>query len=264
MTDFRAAWLIGSQADMPAENVAINGTDQPVTVRGRYLYDATASFSCIALMQNLMTAGGLAGVNAYLQKNGYVYIEANAVFTVSWGVTANLRDILGFEGNLSGAASYTATLKSPLLWMPGKPETPMGQRLAHVGHKVHTMYQSVSAYTGRAESVSHGTRTYARYMFPMVDTELVVTTANAGGTFGRWWDEVAVTSARWKLYRDVIEGPSNTSSALTVLDEPLGPYVVSGQGGKGPSWAFDPSKGFERTDARADIDIRAHVVEEYT
>lgn len=264
MADYRAAWLIGSLADMPAETITINMTAVPTSVRGRYLYDANASFSLMALMQNTITAGGVAGANAYIQKNGYVYIEANAVFSVDWGVDATLRDLLGFEANLSGAASYTATLKSPLLWMPGKPETPVGHRLGLVGHKVHTLYQSVSAYTGRAESVSHGTRTYVRYLFPMVDTDLVVTTANGGGTWGRWWDEVAVTSARWKLYREVLEGTTNTSSALTVLNQPLGPYVVSAQSGKAPSWAFDTSKGFERTDARADIDIRAHVVEEYT
>lgn len=263
MADYRAAWLIGSLADMPEQTITISGSPQSTgSVRGFYLFDAGPNNLC-GLMQNIMVAAGLTGVKSYIQRNGYVYLESDAVFTVGWGVNPIMRDMLGFDATLSGAANYTAPYKSPLLWMPGKPETPMMQRLGTVGHKVPTVYQAVAPYSGRAESVSHGSRTYARYLFPMVDTDLVVTAANEGGTWARWFDEVAVKAARFKLYREVLEGPTNTLSALAVLDQPLGPYVMTNTR-NGPAWSYEMSKGFERTDKRADIDFKCHLVEEYT
>lgn len=264
MAEYRAAWLIGSIEGMPSQSIKIDGSPFSPTGSNFYLYDATAARSLITAMGALLTSAGVAGPLAYIRRSGYVYLASSGVFTVSWGTSTVMRDLLGFTGNLVGSASYVAPLKSPLLWMPGKPETPMGHRLGTVGQKVNTQYQAVSAYTGRAESVSHGSRTYARYSFPMVDTELVVTTTNEGGTFARWWDEIAMTSARWKLYRDVGEDPAGTTAVHGDLDEPLGPYVCSNTSGNSPRWAFDPSKGFERTDARADIDLRAHLVAEYT
>ena len=264
MADYRAAWLIGSIYGMPQQEVTCDGV--PVLSNGSnyYLYDADFSLSLVDLIRGMMITAGIVGAIAGLQRNGLVYLEAAGVFTISWGVSTVLRDLLGFTGNLAGASKYTAPLKSPLLWMPGKPETPMMQRLGVVGHRVPTVYQAVSAYSGRAESVSHGSRIYARYSFPMVDSDLVVTTGNEGGTFARWFDEVAVKAARFKLYRDVLENPTSTATAASYLDEPLGPYVFTAPAGKGPAWAYDMSRGFERTDKRADIDIRCHVVEEMT
>ena len=252
MPTYNAAWLIGSVADLPAQAVAIDGAPVSSSAGDFYLYDATAARSLITEFEAMMTAAGVAGPNAYIRRSGYVYLESSGVFAVNWGTGTRLRDLLGFTANLTGSTSYVAPLKSPLLWMPGKPETPIGHRLATVGHKIPTQFQAVSAYTGRAESVSHGDRYFARISFPMVDTALVVSAANEGGTFARWWDEIAVTSARWKLYRDVGEDPAGTSA------EHRNPS------GNAPRWTFEPSKGFERTDLRADLDIRCHVCPEYT
>ena len=166
--------------------------------------------------------------------------------------------MLGFTGNLAAAASYSATNQSPLLFMPHKPETPMAQRLGTAGHKTHTVYMAIAPYSGTSESVSHGSRQFARYFFPMIDTDIMVTAGNDGGTWGRWVEEVAVKAARWKLYREVLEDVTDTAAVTASLDQPLGPYIVTD-----PNWKWDPSKGFERSDARADIDIKCHVVEEY-
>lgn len=261
---YRAAWLIGSYADLPAGSIDVNGGGAVAMVAGsRYLYNPS-SFDLLALVQATLIVGGAVGAVARLQRDGKVQLSAAGVFSVTWGTNTLLRDLLGFTGNISGASSYAAPLQSPLLWMPGKPETPMGHRLGVVGHEVHVVYQAVAPYSGKAESVSHGSRTYARYLFPMVDTDRVVTEDNDGGTYARWFAEVAVKSARWKLYREVLEDPASTASVMSTLVDPLGPYVVSADQGKGPRWTFDASKGFERTDARADVDIRCHVVEEYT
>lgn len=258
MAQYRAAWLIGSYASMPATEVTVNAVLTAVTGGDWYLWDATATWSLCALMQNTLTAAGVAGGACVLQRDGKIKLSAAGVFSVTWGVGTLLRDMLGFTGNISGSASYSAPNQSPLLFMPGKPETPMAQRLGTAGHKTHTVYMAIAPYSGKAESVSHGSRQFARYFFPLVDTDLMVDDSNTGGTWGRWTEEVAVKAARWKLYRGALEDPTDTAAVTASLDQPLGPYVVTD-----PNWRWDTSKGFERTDARADLDIKCHVVEEY-
>ncbi len=261
---YASAWLIGSIAGMPTQAITIDGIPLAPGGNGNaYLWDAVDSRNLVKLMEDMMDTAGVPNTNVYIRQSGYVFLGASANFTVSWGVSTVMRDLLGFDANLSGASSYVAPLKSPLLFMAGKPESPIGHRLATIGHKVNTVYQAVSAYSGKAESVSHGSRIYARYSFPMVDSDRVVASGNPGGTYARFFDEVAVKSARFKLYRDVTEDASSVAAANSTLDEPLGPYLFSNQR-NAPTWSFDTSKGFERVDARCDIDVRAHVVEEYT
>lgn len=260
MAAYLSSWLVGSIADMPTQAITIDGIPLAPTGSTYYLYDASASLNLLLAMLGLMVTAGVVASGCNLQRNGYIRLQSSGVFTVSWGVSTVMRDLLGFDANLAGASSYTAPLRSPLLWMPGKPETPVGHRLGVVGHRVPTVYQAVSPYSGKAESVSHGSRTFARYLWPMVDSDLVVASGNPGGTFARFFDEVAVKSARWKLYREVTEDLSST--ATVTLDQPLGPYVFSNTR-NGPTWQYDPSKGFERTDKRADIEVRCHSVEEY-
>ena len=160
MADYRGAWLIGSIEDMDTQTVTIGG--MPLDLSGDlYLYDTTLARSLISRFAGLMSTAGIAAPLAFIRRSGYVYLESSGVFTVNWGASTILRDLLGFDANLSGASSYVAPYKSPLLFAPGKPETPVGHRLGTAGHKVHTQYQAVSAFTGRAVSVSHGSRTFA-------------------------------------------------------------------------------------------------------
>ena len=67
-----------------------------------------------------------------------------------------------------------------------------------------------------------------------------------------------------EFYRDVLGGATNTTAVHGDLVNPLGPYVHSNTGGNAPRWNFTPSKGLERTDLCADIDINAHIVPEFT
>lgn len=258
-----ASWLIGSVANLPAFDFVVSGTPVTTTAGSYYLYD-TSITDLTDLMEGAMDDGGVPAVSAvFLTNAGKIRLNAGGVFSVSWGTATALRDLLGFTGDLAGADGYTAPNKSPLLWMPGKPETPLAHRLGTIGHTVHTTYQAECAYTGLAESVSHGSRIYAQYLWPMVDTDLVVASGNPGGTYARWFEEVANRSARWKLYREVEEDLNGTSGVTSSLNQPLGPYIVS-KTRNAPMWTYGMSKGFERTDKRADIDLKCHVVPEYT
>mgnify|MGYP007034012259 CR=1 FL=1 len=59
-----------------------------------------------------------------LMQNRMVRISATGNFSLTWPVDGVLRGLIGFEGNLAGQSSYTATLISPLLWSPSRTETP--------------------------------------------------------------------------------------------------------------------------------------------
>ena len=260
MGTLRSAWLIGSVESLPLQFLTIDASPQPIATGSYYLYDTTAGLSLLAKVLAAMTAAGVANPVAQLTGSRKVRLASSASFDVTWGTTL-LRDLLGFsQGNLAGASSYVAADTTARVWSPGKPESPMLAPLGVRGHKGDTAFQSVAPYSGRTESVSHGVREYNRFMFPSVVVERVRTASEAGGEFGRWFEQVAVTSSRWKLYRDVQENPG--SSAGVTLDTPLGPYVYSADR-KGPSWKYDRSRGFDWTDLAVDLDIPCHVVAEY-
>ena len=256
---YRAAWLIGSYASMPASSMTINATAVPVAAGSRYLYDADAALSMLSLIEGIITAGGVAGASVRLNENGKVRLSGGGLFSVTWGAATQLRDLLGFTADLASNASHTAPNLSPLIFMPGKPETPMTQRLGVAGHRVHAVFTATAPYSGKQESVSHGTREYARYSFPMVDSDLVVGTVGQGGTFDTFFEKVGVRSARFKLYREVLEDPNSNASVMATLDQPLGPYVFSAP----LTWKLDRSRGFTSTDIRCDVEFPCHVIAEY-
>ena len=261
MPSYRAAWLIGSRDDLPQQGVHINASAQSTPAGSFYLHDASAARSLLMQFRDAVILATGGATTVVLQQDGRVRIDCTVLFSLTWGSSTLLRDLLGFDANLALLSTYTAPNISPLLWMPGKPETPMAQRLGVVGHRTHNVYQTTAPYSGKSESVSHGYRTYARYTFPMIDTERLTGADGVGGTYETWHEEVAVRSARWKLYRDVLEDPGGTASTVFSLTQPLGPYVVTGPR---LAWKWDLSRGFERTDKRGDIDIACHVVPEIT
>lgn len=257
---YRAAWLIGSRASVPDSSLTINASVQPMTGGSKYLWDANAGLSWLAAMQNVITAAGVAGASCILLQNGKVRISAGALFSVNWGTATIVRDMLGFTANLAANSSHIAPNISPLLWRPGKPESPLIQRVGAVGHRVHSVFTTTAPYSGKQESVSHGTRTYAKYAFPCVDSDLVVGTLGQGGTWDTWFEQVALRSARFKLYREVLEDDASNASVMTYLDQPLGPYVISGP----LTWKLDRSRGFDRLDIRNDVEFSCHEVAEYS
>jgi hypothetical protein len=258
---FLSAWLIGSYASLPQQALTVNASPQTVPAGNYYLRDSAAALSLLEKVKAAMTTAGVGAASAVLTQDRRVKLSGGANFSITWTDTL-LRNLLGFsQGNLAGAASYVAASISPLLWSPGRPESPMLAPLGVRGAKVHTVYQAVSPYSGLTQSVSHGYREYNRFMFANIDVDRVRTATDEGGTFACWFENVAVPSARWKLYRNVSETPGSTATAT--LSAPLGPYIYSAQG-KGPTWSYNRSRGFEWVDQCADIDISCHVTEDFS
>lgn len=257
---YRTAWMIGSYPALPAQSVTFDGSAQSVATDDYYLYSSTAGLSLLTQVVAAMTTAGVAAPTCYIAKNRKVRLTSSGLFTVTWTSTL-LRNLLGFSGNLAGNTSYTATSVSPLLWSPARQESSMLTPLGIRGHVEHLSRQSVSPYTGRTETISHGSREFQRFWFPHVTTERVRTSTDAGGTWANWFENVAVRGARWYLYRNVSEDLSS-SVAAGLSGQALGPYIYSAKG-KGVSWVFARAKGLERSEVAADIDVPCHVCPEY-
>ncbi len=251
-----SSWLVGS-ATIAAQTITINGGPVVLPAGTYYLRDATSSRSLLAAMITALTAGGVAVATAEVLLNRKVRLAGGANFSVTWPVDNVLRDLLGFTTNLAAAASYTAPSISPLLWSPGKPESPLLSPLGVAGRRVYLAQVGV-AEDGSTFSTVQGYRTFQRYEWSYVHMSRVQTSAEAGGEFARWWGEVGV-KARFKLYRAIPEDDAST----TVVTWPtaVGPYWVTPES-RSPDWEFRRSGGFERADCRADLSLDCHIVPE--
>lgn len=259
MAQYPTCWLLGSYA-LPEQSVSFNGNAESVSAATLYLYDANDALSLLAQVKAAMTAAGIAGAAVSLTGNRRVKISAFGLFTITWTSTL-LRDLLGFTADMPLGTNHIAPNVSRLLWSPAKTESPMLTRLGVRGHKESITVHNVSSYSGRVESVTHGTREYQRYRWSNVDiTRMELATGDTGGTYSAWFDAVAVPGSRWKLYSPITENSASTS-AVTPLSGGLGPYVVSSKG-KGPAWKFDRSRGLEFMDRACDVDLECHVVPE--
>lgn len=258
---YRTAWLIGSYAALPVQSFTVNASAQAVAANDYYLFSTTNALSLLAQVKDAMTAAGVTNPVVVLQQNRKIRLSADSAFSVTWGTATLLRDLLGFAGDLPSLVSHQASAISPLLWSPGRQESSMLTPLGVRGHVEYLTRQSVSPYSGRTETLTHGSREFQRFWLPLVQTDRVHTSTNAGGTWMRWFAEVAVKGANWFLYRNVLEDAASTV-ATPLGGVSLGPYVYSAKA-KGVSWTFTRSKGLERTEAAADIDIPCHVVPEY-
>lgn len=251
-----SSWLVGS-ATITTQGLTINAGAVSLPAGTYYLRDATSSLSLLARMVTALTTGGVGSAAAVVLLNRRIKLSGAANFTVDWPADNILRDLLGFTGNLSGASSYTASNISPLLWSPGKPESPMMSPLGVAGHRTYLVQVGV-AEDGSTFSTSQGYRTFQRYEWRYVHTSRVETSAYGGGEFARWWAEVGI-KARWKLYRAIDEDDASTTAVT--WPTAIGPYWVTPDS-RSPDWEFKRSANFELADCRCDITVPCHVVPE--
>lgn len=262
MASYTTAWLIGSVRDLSA-TVTITGDAGGETISGDvYLYHATSSLSLLAKFVTAMTDAGVAGATAVLTRDRRVKIgSGGATFSVQWTDT-DLRDLLGFTGNLSAASSYTATNVSPLLWSPGKPMRPLLSPLDCHGNRRPLAYWTASPSDGTPFVVSHGERVDQGWEALSVAMSRVQTTSEAGGEWCRFFEECAEKGYNFNVYPEAVEETGSSTSTISSLTPALGPYVLS-PSGRAPQWGFRRSRGMEWANSRADVQFDCRVVPEY-
>ena len=248
-----ASWLIGSVEDTAGYGVTIASSAQTIAAGSYYLHGPTTSLSLIAQMQAKMTAAGVGSAAAYLTRAGYVRLTGSGTFTVTWTNTT-LRDLLGFTGNLTGAASYVAPNHSKLWWSAGydaNPDTPYGVEAMPMPDTTITTSRDGS----KVLFTTNNTQQHQAFSWDVVPIDKVWTTAEAGGEYKAWWDTVGRAGLRWYLWPDVDE--DSTSTAQATLSGQLGPYKLRRID---PTWY---NRQIPNVDQLSQIEIDAIVVSEY-
>lgn len=251
-----AAWLIGSVEDMPEYDLSITGGGGGATsiaTGDYYLYDAVTARSLVDQLEAAMDGESITGASVFITAGGCVRIEASISFTITWTDTA-LRDLLGFTATVGPTTGATASNKSPLFWSPAWQETPEAPQGVQ-GVPVRDVQVSSSASGLTMRHRVRTTRTRNRFQWRNVAIDRAWTTAEAGGEYRRFYDDVVKVGQRFKLYGGVTE----TTGSSTVFSSSyiLGPYK---QGKPTPGWwrRVDPSR-----DQLSNVDLKVNLVSEY-
>lgn len=210
MPAIRSSWLIGSIPLWTQQDITIDVSSESVGTGPWYLTHATASISLLSQMVTRMTAAGVAAPAAELLENRLVRLSSSGTFTVTWGSGTQLRDALGFTGDLSGADSYTATNISPWLWSPGAPPT---RRVIDggIGYDVEDAEIRVSVDGTEQEVDFFTTHIWDDWEWPaVIHNRYDNPGGNLGGTWIGWRRTIVVPGYRFQLYEFVVEDSSGT------------------------------------------------------
>lgn len=246
---------------MPAQTFKADGVDAVVAAGNYYLQSPVSALTLLAVFRQALLDAGVADATAVLTRSRHVRLTASESFTVEWGAATQLRDLLGFTGDLPNLAAHQATLVSPLLWSPARPSSSMLSPTLTTGMRRPLSYFAVSPSDGSTTVVTHGSRVYQRLTWINVDNARVFTLAELGGEYIKFFETVLAQGCSLYHFPDVVEDAVTSSVSVTLLPY-LGPYVLS-PANRAATWVYDRSKGFEWTDRRQDIDISLHVVPQY-
>jgi hypothetical protein len=250
-------WLCSSRVWPDAGlAVTIDASLEAVTASlgGLYIVSPTAALNLMARMVVAMTSAGVVAPACFITEQRYVRLTSSGVFTVDWTSTV-LRDYLGFTGNLAGASAYTAQLRSPLLWSPGKTETPELAPLGAHGQPIADI--SVAYGAGGTQTIRvEGDPTYRqRYQWAHVLKARYYSAppTPVAGDYVYFWNSEFIGGNRWILLRGVTEGSSTTVSAGYGSATAAGPYKAMVQEMRAVQ--FDRSTGFARVEHSYDVSI---------
>lgn len=247
------SFVIGSVEDLPSYDLSINTTPYSTTADDYYLWHASSSLSLCDHLQSLL-ASEVTGANVFITAAGYVRIEATQNFTIVW-TDSELRDLFGFTAGVGPTQGVTATKRSPMLWIPGWPETP-DTPIGTQGSPVRDTIVTMSATGLTSKFTTRHTRIEQSFSWRWVSQSRVWTTAEEGGEFRRFFDDHLVPGYRFMLH----SGATETVGSVTEFTRAytLGPYKL-----RPPiqhEWfrREDPSR-----DSHSPIDLPCVLVSEY-
>lgn len=263
----RADWIISSRL-WTTESVTIDGSPEDISapVGALYLLHPTPSLSLLERFKVAMISAGVAAPLVFVTEDRHVRLESAGVFTVTWGAATQTRDLMGFTGDLAGSSAYTAPLRSPLLWSPGKRFTPElaplgahGQLVADISVTIGTQGNVVVREEGSPTVVQRfQARTIEKARWwdaPPLTTQ---------GEFRQLWETELVRARKWIVLRDVVEGASSTTSANYSVSPTIGPYLADLSQRDFRRLPFTRAQGFTRVECHYDVTIPAVQTQEYS
>lgn len=223
MSNIVTSLLVGSVESLAAQTVTLDGSPETLATGNYYLRESTTSRSLLDAFKALMVSAGIAGADCFLGKNKKAQLRGSGTFTVSWTSTT-LRNLLGFtQGNLSGAATYEADSISKLIWSPAyraRPATILGVE----GYSMPDTEITSNQEGTTSVATTHYTATLQNLDWDSVHISKVWTTAEAGGEFEAFRDEVLQPVARFYHLDSIIENDSLATEIDWASATKLGPY----------------------------------------
>ncbi len=262
MGNVNTSLLIGS-ARIPAQGLSIDGDAAVWPAGSYYLRHPTDALSMIGTLRSILSTAGIAGAAVVLLKNRKVRVSftPGAEFTFAWPGDHLLRDLFGFTSNIGLNPSQEAEFISPLLWSPGKNESPGDAPLGVLGRTVYDTQFSTSP-DGIQFARSQNTQVINSFDWSHVPYDRYQTPLARGGEYTRFYDQVLRRAQKFYLYRSVVENEDSTDPITWPLF-PLGPYGLRQTGTKGMSSPFERSKGLKELDRMADVSLDVIVVPEW-
>lgn len=250
-----SAWFIGS--------ITVTGQDFTVDASGvgvpdgpYYLLRSPTTYSLLDVMAARVVAivGGTCVIT--LRRNRCVRIVFNTARTVTWGAATQLRDLLGFTGDLGSATTHDAPGVSPLLWSPGYLATPKTIE-GVAGYTVPHQAITKSADGSQVYCTHYGQETWQDLGWShIMPDRMRVATGTGGGTFHEFYEQCAMLRERFVYHQGIDELDGDTTAAT--MDTALGPYVLR------PEFSSDwYRRNVPNAEVSSPLDLPIHVVDEY-
>lgn len=229
-----SSMLIGSEPELAQQDftLTINGNPDVMSLAAGpyYLHHDDSVISLVGALADLCSLHTVpAAVAIFITEGGYVRIEVGGVasFAITWGAATDLRDLLGFTGNLSGALAYTAQNPSPLIWIPQRTEI-SDARLGTLGDPIYDTAVGQPAGSTPPVATQHNVRYHNEFEWRHCLGSTVRTLS--GSQNGKWWtfhERVVRRFNRLFLYREIPYVAASTAimTINTSLPYALGPYV---------------------------------------
>jgi hypothetical protein len=263
----RADWLVSSRS-WTTQTITINASVQNVaaSLGGLYLLHTVAALSAIHQLYLALVAAGVTSPAVTITRSRKVKISASGTFSITWGSGTTLRDLLGFTGNLSGAASYVAPLRSTLLWSGAKHAEPTEAPIDATGSP-RVDGSAVIGPTGVQTVLQEGDPTITEtYRWRRVIKSRFWADPLTGPRAGDWryfWGAEAITSQRIGVLRKVTEGDDDDDAdADYSASYVLGPYVTNMSGRD--AWNFKMVRSIPTVDRFFELEWSAIVCEEFS
>lgn len=262
MAAVTSSWLVGSVESLALQSYTTSGGAASVAAGSYYLRHSSSSLSLLDVVAASLVASGVTGATVVMLQNRLIRIAASGTFSITWGTATTLRDLLGFTGNLSSAASYTAANVSDLLWSPSWP--PTTDTIPNVdGYLIEDVRIATSRGSTSGAGVTHNVSFFGAQLmqsarWDVVPIARVRTAAGAGGTFDVFRETVLVPGLRFFHYERQTEDAAS-SSAVTWNDSYAhGPYVVPNP--PNPRWY---NRAIANADQASNLEIEMIKVSEY-
>lgn len=262
MGNVKSSWLVGSTY-IPTTTLDIDGSLYAWPAGNYYLHHTTGALSMMAKLKSIIgTDAAVVGFDVVMLKNRKIQISFTPgnEFTFAWPGTFGT--LFGFTAPIGAVSTQVASDISPLLWSPGKTESPSLAPLGCLGQESSDCQFSTSP-DGIQFAREHNIQTINSFDWSHVPMDRFQTTSALGGEYTVFFKQVWRKAQKAVLYREIVEDEGSTDP-VTWTSSPLGPYGYRPSGRGGMTTAFTRTRGLTSVDRMVDLSLDVIVVPEWS